>query len=159
MNKNTFNNGFREDGYIKKSQNIKRSVTFTPTMLKQLDTLAVKYGTSTSQLIRNIIEKGLVLEKSKEDIDFIRKQIREELEIAFDKRMGRIIKLLIKIGSLTYPAAYYTAMLGAAMSARHKLNYHQMLEDAKREGARYLGVSNEAVDLAYDEMSRFNTDV
>jgi len=128
-------------------------------MKTQLDKMAVKLNVSTGELVRRFVAKGMGIEKTKDDIDFIRKQLRDELEIAFEKRMSRIIKLLIKIGSLTYPAAYYTTMLGAAMSARHKINYHQMLDDAKREGAKYLGVPNEAVDLAYEEMTKFSTDL
>ena len=143
---------------MKKNTNIKRSVSFTPETLKQLDTMATKQGIPTSQLIRQLVDKGMTIEKSKEDIDFIRKQLRDELEIAFEKRMSRIIKLLIKIGSIAYPMAYYNTMMGAAMSTRHKLNYHQMLDDAKKQGARYLGVGNEAVDLAFEEMVKFGGD-
>ena len=138
---------------------IQVTTTLTVSDYEVIKKLSAKTGHPIASILRKHILEGMSLEKTKDDIDFIRKQLRDELEIAFEKRMNRIIKLLIKIGSLTYPAAYYTAMLGAAMSARHKLNYHQMLDDAKREGARYLGVANEAVDLAYGEMSNFNTEV
>jgi len=122
----------------------RRKVSFwaTEAQYQKVEGITKKRGTTMSEAYRFLVEQQLSTEAIKNDTDFIRKQLREELEIAFDKRMGRIIKLLIKIGSLTYPAAYYTAMLGAAMSARHKLNYHQMLEDAKREGAKYHTSTN-----------------
>ena len=146
-------------GQVKKMPHTRVSFAITEDMKIQLDKMAVKLNVSSSELIRRFVSQGMGIEKTKDDIDFIRKQLRDELEIAFEKRMSRIIKLLIKIGSMTYPMAYYNAMLGAAMSARHKLNYHEMIEDAKKEGARYLGVANEAVDLAFEEISQFNIDV
>jgi len=140
---------------MSKIKNIKRSVSFTAETIKQLETIAAKKGIPTSSVIREFIDRGLTLETSKSDIDFIRSQIREELEIALDPRINRIIKLLIKQGIMIYPMAYYNAMLGAAMSSRNNINYHQMLEDSKKKGAAYLGVASDAVDLAFEEMMNF----
>jgi len=138
----------------------RRKVSFwaTETQFQKVEAIAKKRGTTISETYRFLVEQQLSTEAIKSDTDFIRKQLRDELEIAFEKRMNRIIKLLIKIGSICYPLAYYNTMLGAALSAGHDLDYHQMLANAKRDGARYLGVANEAVDVAFVEMFKFDTD-
>ena len=140
---------------IRKSQNIKRSVSFTPEMLNQLDSMAAKQGVPTSTLIRKFIDQGMSVEKTKDDIDFIRKQIREELEIAFENRMSRIIKLLIKIGVMVYPVAYYNTMLAKDMAEAQGLKHKDYMEAAKKEGAKALAIESEAVDTLYDEINKF----
>ena len=135
---------------------VQATTTLTTKDYQAIKKLSAKTGEPIASIMRKHILEGMSLEKSKDDIDFICKQLRDELEIAFERRMNRIIKLLIKIGSICYPLAYYNTMLGAALSTGHDLNYHEMFADAKRDGARYLGVADGAVDLAFEEMMRFD---
>ena len=143
---------------ISKNANVKRSVSFTADTLKKLDAMSAKRGVSTSQLVREFVDAGMRIEKTKDDIGFIRKQIREELEMAFEARMSRIIKLLIKQGAMIYPMAYYNAMMGAAMSKRNNIDFHKMIEEGKKKGAKYLGVVSEVVDLAFEEIMNIITE-
>ena len=57
-------------GSIKKLTQ-KRSINFTTETLETLDKLAAKNHTTTSELVRGYVEKGLSIEGSREDIDFI----------------------------------------------------------------------------------------
>jgi predicted DNA-binding protein len=40
-------------------KSVKRSINFSPETLKALDTLAAKNSTTTSELVRQYVEKGL----------------------------------------------------------------------------------------------------
>jgi len=136
----------------------RRKVSFwdTDKQCREVEMLAKRRSETLSDTYRFLISQQLSTEALKNDTDFIRKQIREELEIALEKRMTRIIKLLIKIGCMVFPMVYYNAMLGLVISGQHKINYYEMLEDAKKKGARYLGVESDAVDLMFKEMMEFD---
>lgn len=139
----------------RKNPTVQLTVKMKQSDYDALRKLSIKTQQPMSQLVRQFIAQGMSLEKTKDDIDFIRKQIREELEIALEKRMSRIIKLLIKNGSMIYPMAYYSTMLTAIVSKSQGVNYRDLLEDAKKEGARYLDVDSESIDRAFEEMMRF----
>jgi len=124
---------------------------------RTLEKLAVKTEKSLAQLVRDYIDQGMGIDKTMDDIDLIRKYIREELEAGMDQHMSRIIKLLIKHGCMIYPMAYFSAMMSSAMAAEQNINYDDLLESAKKEGAKYLGIGSDAVDIAYKEMSAFST--
>lgn len=49
-----------------------------------LISLSIKLHIPTSELIRRYVEQGISVDKNKDDIDFIRKQIREELNSVMD---------------------------------------------------------------------------
>ena len=63
-------------GSIKKPTQ-KRSINFTTETLETLDKLAAKNHTTTSELVRGYVEKGLSIEGSREDIDFIARRSEE----------------------------------------------------------------------------------
>ena len=60
-------------------KSLKRSINFSPETLKALDTLAAKNSTTTSELVRQFVEKGLSIEGYSQDIDFIARIVRQEL--------------------------------------------------------------------------------
>jgi len=138
----------------KNEKTIQVTTTLTQKDYHTLKKLSAKTGEPIAQIMRTHILDGLTIEKSKDDIDFIRKQLREELEIAFEQRMSRIIKLLIKIGGMAYVSAYYSAMMTAAMTTEVDLDYRELIENAKREGAKALGIRSEAVDELFEEMMK-----
>jgi len=133
------------------------SVKMTRKDFDALQKLAVKTDQPMAQVVRQFIAQGMEIEKTKDDIDFIRRQLREELEMALDRRMSRIIKLLIKIGSMSYVSAYFNAMIGSILlTPKKNVSYRQLIEDAKREGAKALGVQNDAVDQLFEDMNKFD---
>ena len=134
---------------------IQVSTTLTLADYEAIKKLSAKTGKPISAIMRQHILDGMSIEKSKDDIDFIRKQILEELEIAFEARMNRIIKLLIKIGTLTYPMAHFNAMVIAATAKKQGINYRKLLEDAQKEGAYKLNIQSDAVDLMFDRINEF----
>ena len=63
---------------IKKLSNLRMSFAISEKMKSELDTIAAKRHIPVSELIRDYIDKGMNIDKTASDIDFIRKQIREE---------------------------------------------------------------------------------
>ena len=95
-------------GSIKKPTQ-KRSINFTTETLETLDKLAAKNHTTTSELVRGYVEKGLSIEGSREDIDFIARIIRQEITAVYhvdeikaiaDHDTDRLAKMLMKIGKI-----------------------------------------------------------
>jgi hypothetical protein len=142
-------------GNINKTKNVKRSIDLTPKTMNQLNTIASKRGIHTSVLIREYIDQGMTIEKSKDDIDFIRKQIREELESVMDKHMNRIIKLLIKIGVPACAMMFFTSQLLYSFVKEHiEKSYDTMLNDARKKAATYLNLKSEIVNESYDNLMK-----
>ena len=79
-------------GSIKKPTQ-KRSINFTTETLETLDKLAAKNHTTTSELVRGYVEKGLSIEGSREEIDLIARIIRQEIEDDFDQMLSEAVKL------------------------------------------------------------------
>lgn len=119
-------------------------------MKSELEKLAIKLNIPTSELIRRYVEQGMCVDKNKDDIDFIRKQIREELNSIMDGYMNRIIKLLIRIGTMTITMCFFTSKLLYIILAKHKnvVDYDTMFNDAKKKSASFLGLKDETIDNA-----------
>lgn len=134
----------------KKLPHTRLSFALTEDMKKELDKLSVKLHISTSELIRKYVEEGMSVDKSKDDIDFIRKQIREELNSVMDGYMNRIIKLLIRIGTMTITMCFFTSRLLYVLVAKHidKVNYDSMFNDAKKKAGAFLGIKDKSIDEA-----------
>ena len=84
---------------------IRRSVYLPKETLEKLEKLAINKGLKTSEVIRIFIDKGLNIESSREDIDFIADIIREELNSIYrledikeilDKQTNRLDKMMMK---------------------------------------------------------------
>ena len=102
--------------------------------------------------MRELIEKGLSIEKTKEDMDFIRSQLRKELEDVLEPYMTRIIKLNVKIGTMSVLSAMAGARLLSKINFKSGLTYHEVLEDTKKEAAAYLRVKEERMDYTLHRM-------
>lgn len=133
-------------------QNYRRSVYLDEKTYEELDSLAAKKHIKPAVLMRELIEKGLRIEKTKEDMDFIRMQIRNELDSTMEPYLNRIIKLQIKIGTMSVLSAMAGARLLSKVNFKSGLTYHEVLEDAKREAAAYLRVKEERMDYVQHRM-------
>lgn len=67
--------------------------------------LSVKNDISMAELARKFILSGMNIEASKTDIDFIRENLREEIDLALDKSTNRISGLLYKAGIYSVTSA------------------------------------------------------
>ena len=81
----------------KEKRTQKRSVTFSVDMLEQLDKLAIRNRTTTSELVRGYVEKGLSIDGHKENIDLIATIVRQEVTSELDGQINRVAKMKMKV--------------------------------------------------------------
>lgn len=134
-------------GSIKKLTQ-KRSINFTTETLETLDKLAAKNHTTTSELVRGYVEKGLSIEGSREDIDFIARIIRQEITAVYhvdeikaiaDHDTDRLAKILMKIGKIN--GAIFFLLIKVLMNLANEGSeddFDQMLSEAVKLGVDYM---------------------
>lgn len=126
----------------------KRSVNFSPDTLQALDKLAAQQHTTTSELVRGYVEKGLAVEGYKQDIDFIAQIIRQEVqsvirmedfEKVLQKNTDRIAKMQMKSGKITAAAFFLLIKVLISLSNEgSEMAFEQMLADAVSLGVDYM---------------------
>jgi len=129
-------------------KSVKRSINFPTDMLKTLDKLAVKNHTTTSELVRQFVEKGLVADGYKEDVDFIAGIIRQELLAVYhiedikaivEQQANRIAKMHMKSGKID--AASFFLLIKVLMNMSNDGTqdmFDQMLNEAVSLGVDYM---------------------
>jgi len=129
-------------------KSLKRSINFSPETLKTLDTLAAKNSTTTSELVRQFVEKGLSIEGYSQDIDFIARIIRQELMAVYhledikavvEQQTNRIAKMHMKSGKID--AAAFFLLIKVLMNVAHEGSedqFDQMLNEAITLGVDYM---------------------
>ena len=129
-------------------KSLKRSINFSPESLKTLDTLAAKNDTTTSELVRQFVEKGLSVEGYRQDIDFIASIIRQELMAIYhiedikavvEQQTNRIAKMHMKSGKID--AAAFFLLVKVLMNVAHEGTedqFDQMLNEAVTLGVDYM---------------------
>ena len=89
---------------------VKKSIDFPKETFEKLERLAVNRNQNVSEVIRQLVNKSLNLESSREDIDFIADIIRQELNSIYrledikeilDKQTNRLAKMMMKIGKMS----------------------------------------------------------
>lgn len=132
--------------FINDSQ--KRSINFSKETLETLEKLAAKNYTTTSELVRQYVDKGLAVEGHKENVDFIATIIRQELQVIYhiediekiiEKNTDRLAKMLMKSGKLN--GAAFFLLIKVLMSLSNDGSddaFDQMLSDAVSLGVDYM---------------------
>jgi len=123
----------------------------------ELDTIAAKRHISTSELIRDYIDKGMNVDKTASDIDFIRTQIREELDIMLKPQINRLAKLLMRIGMMTVSFCYFTSkIVHMFVPIRDRTSYEELMAECKHNAAAYLNMRDASLDAAFREFDENN---
>lgn len=129
-------------------KSMKRSINFSREMLKTLDTLAARNHTTTSELVRGYVEKGLSVDGYREDIDFITSIIRQEMMAVYhiedikevvEQQTNRIAKMHMKSGKIM--AAAFFLLIKVFMNLAHdgtEDQFDQMLNEAVTLGVDYM---------------------
>jgi len=129
-------------------------VTTTLTMkdYEAIKKLAAKNNKAVAEIMREHILRGMSIEKSKDDVDFIRKHIREEAEAVMEKYMNRIIKLQIKTGIPAIAMCHFTSdLLFHFMKDHSDIKKDEILESGKKKAAAYLRIRSEFVNEAFEQ--------
>ena len=117
-------------------------------MLAALDRLAAKQHTTTSALVREYVEKGLCVEGSKEDIDFIAQIVRQEITAVYhadeikafvDRDADRLAKMLMKVGKMGGAVFFLLIKVLMNLTAEgSEEDFDRMLSEAVRLGVDYM---------------------
>ena len=135
---------------IKTLPNIRMSFAISEKMKAELDVIAAKRHITVSELIRDYIDKGMNVDKTASDIDFIRKQIREELDMMLKPQINRLAKLLMRIGMMTVSFCYFTSkIVHLFVPLSERTSYEELLGKCKHDAAAYLSMRDSALDAAF----------
>jgi hypothetical protein len=136
---------------------IKRSVDLSRETYEALQQIAAMQGKPVSELIRKYISDGMNVDKTSSDIDFIRKQIREELEIMLKPQINRLAKLLMRIGMMTISFCYFNSkIVHRFVPFSDKTSYEELLAECKHNAAAYLNMRDASLDAAFREFDENN---
>ena len=137
--------------------NVRVSFAVSERMKTELDMIAVKRHINTSELIRDYIDKGLNPDKTASDIDFIRKQIREELDVMLKPQINRLAKLHIRVGMMTVSFCYFTSKLVHMFAPiKDRTSYEELMSECKHNAAAYLNMRDATLDAAFREFDENN---
>ena len=135
---------------IKTLANIRMSFAVSEKMKAELDVIAAKRHITVSELIRDYIDKGMNVDKTASDIDFIRKQIREELDLMLKPQINRLAKLLMRIGMMTVSFCYFTSkIIHYFVPLNDRISYEELMEKSKHDSAAYLNMRDSSLDAAF----------
>ena len=122
-----------------------------------LKRLSSKTHKPVAEIIRGYIRNGMNIDGSKEDIDFIRKQIREELDIMLKPQVNRLAKLLMRIGMMTISFCYFNSkIIFHFVPFRDRESYEELMAKAKHSAAVYLNMRDASLDAAFKEFDENN---
>jgi len=143
----------------KKTQ--KRSVTFGVDTLEQLDKLALRKKTSTSELVRVYVEKGLAIDGHKDDVDFIATIVRQEIKAQLDTQIDRLAKMLMKTGKIS--AGLYYLVLKLLLKQYGSTKSHSLKElatETRKMGVKYMQMRDYQINdyLEDDDMILSDTE-
>ena len=159
---NGFWGNFQERGaaVIEKQKtipNIRMSFAVSEKMKAGLDAIAAKRRITTSELIRDYIVKGMNVDKTTQDIDFIRKQIREELDIMLKPQVNRLAKLLMRIGMMTVSFCYFNSkIVHLFVPLEDRTSYEELMAECKHNAAAYLNMRDASLEAAFREFDENN---
>lgn len=126
-------------------------------LYSQIEQLANSNAVSSSEMIRRLIHQSLDKEIAKDSVDFVRQQLREEMESYCSPQFERIAKLEAKIG---YKSVSTFNMLVYALDSLLPFEKHQnsleLQRKAKAMAISYLKLSERELAniLASEEKSK-----
>ena len=127
---------------------IRRSIYLPKYTLEKIEKIAINKGLKTSEVIRMFIDKGLNIESSREDIDFITDIIRQELTSIYrledikdilEKQTNRLAKMLMKIGKMSTGQLFLLINLFLQIvDSGDEDKFDEILEKSMRNGVNYM---------------------
>ncbi|MBS5794591.1 MAG: hypothetical protein KIC92_07560 [Clostridiales bacterium] len=135
---------------------IRRSIYLPKDTLEKLEKIAINKGLKISEVIRMFIDKGLNIESSREDIDFITDIIRQELTSIYrledikeilDKQTNRLAKMMMKIGKMSTGQLFLLInMFLEIVDSADENKFDGILEKSMRNGVNYMQKKDFAIN-------------
>ena len=132
---------------IEKDKSVIVTIRLPQKLHEQLAFKAQQEHSDFSKYCRRLLEKGVSVEAYKEDVDFITKIIRNELENIIEPYGNRQIKMLMKIGKATGGTMFTTIKLLLSLINPNKLyTFKELLESSMKLGVEYMKMKDFEVD-------------
>jgi len=114
-------------------------VKFREDVFEQIEVIAKKEGKSLSEVVRNLVNKGLSERVLEENTDLIAQIIRQQLEIVLKPHVERLASLSSKGGHMSATATFLNvqALMDLVPSERRK-DVREMYESARKKSAAYM---------------------
>ncbi|SHH68742.1 hypothetical protein [Desulfosporosinus lacus] len=137
----------------------KRSIAFPIDMLEQLDKLAVRQRTTTSDLVRGYVDKGLAIDGHKENIDLIAAIIRQEIKSQLDIQIERLAKMNMKIGKIS-AGLYYLVMklLLKQYGSTRSQSLKELATETRKMGVKYMQMKDYQINDYLEDDDMIMTD-
>lgn len=106
---------------------------------EKIENISNATGDTISDVIRNLIEKGLTIELGQQQIDTISQILRQQIDIVMKPYMNRMIAVSVKGGVMSAATAFLNAqaMMDLVPDERRK-DAKEMFTKAKAKGAVYM---------------------
>lgn len=143
----------------KEKRTQKRSVAFPVDMLEQLDKLAIRQRTTTSDLVRGYVEKGLAIDGHKDDMDLIATIVRQEIKSQLDVQIDRLAKMNMKIGKIS-AGLYYLVMklLLKQYGSTRSQGLKELATETRKMGVRYMQMKDYQINDYLEDDDTILTD-
>jgi len=136
---------------------IQITVKINPGDYENLQKLSAKIYRPMAEIVRGFIRDGLDVTRAKDDIDFIRRQLREELDLALKPQFNRLAKLHVRIGMMTVSFCYFTSkIVHLFLPLKDRIGYEELMRNAKHDAAAYLSMRDASLDAAFREFDENN---
>ena len=94
---------------------------------------------NVAKSVREFIDKGLAINSYKDDIDFIRQMINEEIENSIEPYMKRIISICVKGGVMSASSHFALAeVLQKLVDPKYRRILEEVLTENKKRGYAYI---------------------
>jgi hypothetical protein len=114
---------------------------------EQLTLKAQQENSDVSKCCRRLLEKGVSVEAYKEDINFLTKIIRNELEAIIEPYGNRQIKMIMKVGKATGGTMFTVIKLLLTLLNPNELyTFKELLENAMKLGVEYMKMKDFDID-------------
>lgn len=136
----------------------KQSIRFEVKDMTELQKIAALRVTSVSEVVRDYVKKGLSIDSYKEDTDFIREIVREELKDVLEPQINRIVKMLMKIGKVSAGTMYSNLSLIQLINDQDEQEYYEMVSRSLRLGVDYMKKKDIDVDTYLNNIEAVSKD-
>ena len=135
-----------------KDEQRRLTVRMSETTYKLLQKLSIKDEKTLSVYVRDLIEKQLSIEKTKEDEDLIRSYIRLELEPILERYINRLIKISVK-GSATSASSWLllAKTLECFIDPHMQEDFSEIVTESRKAGHVFLSVKDSKIDEFLEE--------
>ena len=114
-------------------------IQITDELFRTLDNIAKKQGTSISEVIRNFIFQGLNDEVTKENMDFISRVIREQLDLVIAPYINRLTGQMNKAGVMAATAAFLNSeTIQNLVPPDRRKKAQDVYIQARKQGVNYM---------------------